>query len=321
MFGQLLVLILGFALLIWGADYLVKGASNIAKILNVSEMVIGLTIVALGTSLPELLVSIVSATTGSTDIVMGNVIGSNICNLLLILGVVVVMKPIKLEKDSIRKNIPLLIGITVLILIMSLGMFFNTRLKITKLDGLLLLIIAAIYFAIPIMDFLKNGNNQEGKADEENEESKSLIVKDLIFIVLGGFALKYGGDFAVNSSVNMAHMLNISERVIGLTIVAIGTSLPELITSIVAILTKNDEIAEGNIIGSCIINATLILGTGAFIADIPLTASHIKDLALLLVSIVLIWLFALSNKENVLKREHGITLLLIYIIYSIKLFI
>ena len=321
MFGQILILILGFALLIWGADCLVKGASNIAKVLNVSEMVIGLTIVALGTSLPELLVSIVSATTGSTDIVMGNVIGSNICNLLLILGVVIVMKPIKLEKDSIRKNIPLLIGITVLILIMSLGMFFNTRLKITKLDGLLLLIIAAIYFAIPIMDFLKNGNNQEGKADEENEESKSLIVKDLIFIVLGGFALKYGGDFAVNSSVNMAHMLNISERVIGLTIVAIGTSLPELITSIVAILTKNDEIAEGNIIGSCIINSCLILGTGAFIADIPLTASHIKDLALLLVSIVLIWLFALSNKENVLKREHGITLLLIYIIYSIKLFI
>ena len=148
-----------------------------------------------------------------------------------------------------------------------------------------------------------------------------MIIKDFIYIVLGGFALKYGGDFAVNSSVNIAHMLNISERVIGLTIVAIGTSLPELITSIVAIIKKNDEIAEGNIIGSCIINSCLILGAGAFIADIPLTANHIKDMALLLVCIVLIWLFAISNKENILKRSHGIILLIIYLIYSIKLFI
>ena len=321
MFGQILILILGFALLIWGADYLVKGASNIAKILNVSEIVIGLTIVALGTSLPELLVSLVSSTTGSTDIVMGNVIGSNICNLLLILAIVTIIKPIKFEKDSIKKNIPLLIGITVLILIMSLGMFFNTRLKITKIDGFLLLIIAVIYFAIPILDFIKNGNSKNVKSYEDKEESKSLIIKDLILIVLGGFALKYGGDFAVNSSVNMAHILNISERVIGLTIVAIGTSLPELITSIVAIVTKNDDIAEGNIIGSCIINSSLILGAGAFISEIPLTANHIKDIALLLISIVLIWLFALSNKENVLKREHGLVLLFIYIMYSIKLFI
>ena len=321
MIGQLLILILGFALLIFGADYLVKGASNIAKVLNVSEMVIGLTIVALGTSLPELLVSIVSATTGSTDIVMGNVIGSNICNLLLILGVVIIIKPIKLEKDSIKKNIPLLIGITGLIMVMSLGIFFNTKLIITKLDGFILLIIAVIYFAAPILDFIKNGSKQNSSSLEEKEESNKLIIKDLIYIVLGGFALKYGGDFAVNSSVNVAQMLNISERVIGLTIVAIGTSLPELITSIVAILKNNEDIAEGNIIGSCIINSCLILGTGAFISNIPLTASHIKDMALLLVCIVLIWLFALSNKENVLKRNHGIVLLAIYLIYSIKLFI
>lgn len=320
MFGQILILILGFALLIFGADYLVKGASNIAKVLNVSEMVIGLTIVALGTSLPELLVSIVSATTGSTDIVMGNVVGSNICNLLLILGVVVVMKPIRLEKESIKKNFPLLIGITALILIMSLGIIFNTRLKITKLDGFLLLIIAVIYFGIPILDFIKNDKKEKDKKGN-NDENNGLIIKDLIFILLGGFALKYGGDFAVNSSVNMAQMLNISERVIGLTVVAIGTSLPELITSVVAIIKGNDEIAEGNIIGSCIINSCLILGTGAFISDIPLTASHIKDLALLLVCIVLIWLFGLSNKDNILKREHGITLLIIYLIYSIKLFV
>ena len=313
MFGQILILILGFTLLIWGADYLVKGASNIAKILNISEMVIGLTIVALGTSLPELLVSIVSATTGSTDIVMGNVIGSNICNLLLILGIITIIKPVKLEKDSIRKNIPLLIGITALILIMSLGMFFNTRLKITKIDGFILLIIAIIYFAIPIIDFIKNGNKDKEKSIEEKEESNHLIIKDFIFIVLGGFALKYGGDFAVKSSVNIAQMLNVSERVIGLTIIAIGTSLPELITSIVAIVTKNEDIAEGNIIGSCIINSSLILGTGAFIAELPLTASHIKDMALLLVSIVLIWLFGISNKENMKMKMDKF-----FILYNLK---
>ena len=321
MISQILILILGFALLILGADFLVKGASNIAKVLKVSEMVIGLTIVALGTSLPELLVSIVSATTGSTDIVMGNVVGSNICNLLLILALVTIIKPIKFEKDSIRKNIPLLIGITVMIIVMALGIFFNTKLKITKSDGLILLIISIIYFAIPIIDFIKKDNKENEKDENEKEESKNLIIKDLIFIVLGGFALKYGGDFAVNSSVNVAHMLNISERVIGLTIVAIGTSLPELITSIVAIITKNDDIAEGNIIGSCIINSSLILGAGAFIADIPLTANHLKDMALLLICTVLIWLFALSNKENILKRSYGVILLIIYLVYSIKLFI
>ena len=321
MFSQILILIFGFALLILGADCLVKGASNIAKILNISEMVIGLTIVALGTSLPELLVSIVSATTGSTDIVMGNVIGSNICNLLLILGVITIIKPIKLEKDSIRKNIPLLIGLTVIIIVMALGVFFNTRLKITKSDGLILLIVATIYFAIPILNFLKDGKDKIGNNEPDKESSKHKIAKELVYIVLGGFALKYGGDFAVNSSVNIAHLLNISERVIGLTIVAIGTSLPELITSIVAIITQKDEIAEGNIIGSCIINSCLILGAGAFIADIPLTANHLKDMVLLLVCTILIWFFGLSNKENILKRSHGAILLIIYLIYSIKLFI
>lgn len=321
MIGQILILILGFALLILGADFLVKGASSIAKVLSVSEMVIGLTIVALGTSLPELLVSIVSATTGSTDIVMGNVIGSNICNLLLILSVVTIIKPVKFEKDSIKKNIPLLIGLTIMIIIMALGVFFNTRLKITKTDGFILLIISIIYFAIPIIDFIKQEKNTVEKNKIKGEDSKYLIIKDFILIVLGGFALKYGGDFAVNSSVNIAHMLSISERVIGLTIVAIGTSLPELITSIVAIIKNNEDIAEGNIIGSCIINSCLILGTGAFIADIPLTANHIKDMVLLLVCTILIWLFAISNKENILKRSYGAILLIIYAIYSIKLFI
>ena len=319
MFGQIILLILGFGLLILGADYLVKGASSIAKILNVSEMVIGLTIVALGTSLPELLVSIISSTTGSTDIVMGNVIGSNICNLLLILAVVTIIKPVRFEKESLKKNIPLLIGIIILIMIMSLGIFFNTRLKITKFDGFILLVIAAVYFAIPIIDFFKKGDNKENTT--EIEKSKGVIVKDLIFMLLGGLALKFGGDFAVNSSVNIAHMLNISERVIGLTIVAIGTSLPELITSVVAIITKNEDIAEGNIIGSCIINSCLILGAGAIISDIPLNASHIKDMALLLVGTILIWLFGFSNKENILKRSHGLILLIIYLIYSIKLFV
>ena len=155
MFGQILILILGFTLLISGADFLVKGASGIAKKFHISEILIGLTIVSLGTSLPELVITIISSATGSNDIVVGNVIGSNICNLLLVLAVSAILKPIKFEKSSTKQNLPLLIMLTLLILIMGLGIFSTSKLSITKFDGIILLIIAIIYFAIPIRTYLK----------------------------------------------------------------------------------------------------------------------------------------------------------------------
>lgn len=322
MFIQILILILGFILLIIGANSLINGASGMAKKFNTPEIIIGLTIVALGTSLPELVVTIISSTTNSTDILVGNVIGSNICNLLLILGIVAIIKPIKFEKTTVKQNLPLLIAITILVLVMGLGLFSNNKLIFTRLDGIILLVIALIYFIYPIIQHIKTkklSNNLE--KSESNNKNDNSIIQNIIYVLLGGFALKYGGDFVVNSATTIATMINIPERVISLTIVALGTSLPELVTSIVAIIKHDEDLAEGNIIGSCIINFALILGLGATISSISLTSQYIEDLILLLASSFIIWLYGLANKDNTLTRSNGFILFIIYLIYSIKLFI
>ena len=323
MFVQFLILIFGFALLILGADTLVNGASGIAKKFNIPEILIGLTIVALGTSLPELVVTIISSITGSTDILVGNVIGSNICNLLLILGAVAIIKPLKFEKSTIKQNLPLLIGITILVLVFGLGLFSNTKLVFTRTHGILLLLIALIYFLYPILEYIKTKKSSKEEKElipSTSKENKS-IIQCIIYIILGGLALKYGGDFVVDSATTIATMLNIPERVISLTIVALGTSLPELVTSIVAIIKHNDDLAEGNIIGSCIINFCLILGLGVTISNITLTITYIKDLIWLLSSCIIIWLYGLFNKDNILTRFNGIILVIIYLVYSLMLFI
>lgn len=322
MFIQFLILIFGFILLIYGANALVNGSSNIAKKFNVPEILIGLTIVALWTSLPELVVTIVSAATNNTDIVVGNVIGSNICNLLLILGITGIIKPIKFEKSTIKQNLPLLIFITVLTLIMGLGIFSKTALTFTKIDGIILFLISLIYFSYPIVKYIREKQySTESDVSGTDSYKNNSIIKNIIYILFGGIALKYGGDFVVNSATTIANMINIPERVIGLTIVSLGTSLPELITSIVAILKHNDDLAEGNIIGSCIINFCLILGIGATISNLPLSSVYIEDLFLLLASTVIIWLYGIGNKDNTLKRGNGLVLIIIYLIYLLRLFI
>lgn len=317
---QILILAIGFTLLITGANFLVKGASNIAKKLHISEILIGLTIVSLGTTLPELVVSIVSSASNKTDLVLGNAIGSNLCNLLLILGTVTVLKPIKFEKVTIKKNLPLLFLLTVIILVMGLGIFKSDKLILNRFDGIILLFIALAYLLTPILNFL-NENKDNEKKTQMQRKSKRFLFKQIIYILLGGLALKFGGDFAVNSATNIAEMISIPERVIGLTVVAIGTSLPELITSIVAIIKGNEDIAEGNIIGACIINSCLVLGAGAIISNIPISSSCINDLFILLFCIALIWTFAFANKRNKFNRYNGAILLIIYFIYAIRLII
>lgn len=322
MFIQFLILIFGFTLLILGANALVNGASGIAKKFNIPEILIGLTIVALGTSLPELVVTIVSALTNSTDIVVGNVIGSNLCNLLLILGVVTTIKPLKFEKDSIKINLPLLNILTILVILMGLGIFSDNVLTLNKTHGIILLIIALIYFLYPIIQYVKTkkDSNKQGNEDISNTNNIN-IIKCIISIIFGIIALKYGGDFVVNSATNIANLFNIPERIISLTIVALGTSLPELITSVVSIIKNDDDIAEGNIIGSCIINFCLILGLGAFITNLTLTTAYIEDLLLLLASCIIIWLYGFGNKNHTLSRIDGLVLISIYLIYSVRLFI
>ena len=319
MFVQIVILIFGFVLLVLGADLLVKGASGIAKKVHISEILIGLTIVALGTSLPELVVTIISATSGNTDIIIGNVIGSNLCNLLLILGIIAILKPIQFEESSIKQSLPLLNITTLLVLVMGIGIFSNSKLALTKLDALILLAIALVYFAYPIIDHLKERKNL--KETPSNAKEENSILNCVIYLLIGCFALKYGGDFVVDSASNIAYLFNISERVVSLTIVALGTSLPELVTSVVAILKGDDDIAEGNILGSCIINLCLILGLGALMSNLTLSVNYIENIILLLASSILIWLYGVSNKNHVLTRGNGLILLVIYIIYCIRLFV
>lgn len=322
MFIQILILIFGFVLLILGANALVNGASNIAKKFHISEILIGLTIVALGTSLPELVVTIISSANNNTDIIVGNVIGSNICNLLLVLGFIAVLKPIKFEKTTIKQNLPFLIGITALVLIMGLGLLSENKLIFTELDGIILLIIAIIYFLYPIIEYIKIQKANNNLIEKENNNSKNNnLIQSIIYILLGGFALKYGGDFVVDSATAIATSLSVSERVISLTIVALGTSLPELATAIVAIIKNDEELAEGNIIGSCIINFCLILGLGSALSILPITTAYIENLILLLATSILIWLYSFGNKNNTLTRGNGMILLIIYLIYTIRLFI
>lgn len=322
MFVQIMILIFGFTLLIVGANSLVNGASGIAKKLNISEILIGLTIVAFGTSLPELIVTIISSSNGSTDILIGNVIGSNICNLLLILGIIAIIKPIKFEKVTIKQNLPLLNIITILILLMGLGILADTPLIFNKTHGIILLIIAFLYFIYPIIEYIRNKNNTNNQYVTDSINKKDInIINCIIYILLGGFALKYGGDFVVDSATLIANTFNISERIISVTIVALGTSLPELITSIVAIIKHDDDIAEGNIIGSCIINFCLILGLGATLNNLSLTISYIEDFILLFASSILILLYGLSNKNHTLTRSNGFVLLIIYLVYLVRLFV
>lgn len=231
---------------------------GIARRFGVSEILIGLTIVSLGTTLPELVVTLSSVQNQSSDIVIGNSIGSCLCNLLLILGIATLLKPIKFEKTTLKLNLPFLILVIFLTLVMSCGIFTNSNLVLTKFSGILLLTLAVIYFGKPIIDYFLDKSKNATQANEVTKESN--LLKSILFILLGGIALKIGGDFVVESSINLAHIFNISERVISLTIVAIGTSLPELVTSIVAILKGNEDIAEGNIIGACSIDLTLVLG-------------------------------------------------------------
>ena len=318
---DILVIILGFILLVLGANVLVKGASNIAKKFHIPEILVGLTIVAIGTSLPELIVTVISASKGSTDLIAGNVIGSNLANLLLILGVMAVIKPIDIEKSTKKIYLPILLASSVIIIAMGLGIFGGEKFDINRTEGFILFIFSIIYFAFPIILQINNIKHSSEDNEEATQEKQYSLISSIIYIILGAILLKYGGDFVVDGSTNFASKIGISERVIGLTIVAIGTSLPELITSIIAIIKHDDDIAEGNIIGSCIVNSFLILGTGAALIDIPFGENLIKNLFLLAGATLLIWLFSYANKDSRINRNDGILLLCIYALYITKLFI
>ncbi|MGN1329827.1 MAG: calcium/sodium antiporter [Clostridia bacterium] len=299
---EIILIIIGFIFLIKGSDFLIDGAENIARKLKISEFVIGLTLVAIGTSLPELIVSIESVTKGHDNLLIGNILGSCIYNVLLILGIIIVIKPIKVENKP-SGNILLLIISTLIV-----GIFANYKQQISKTEGILLLLIFIIFLLSAFSKKQKTKINLKGKS----------ILKSMILIILGIILLKFGGEFVVDNSIKLAKKLNISESIIGLSVIALGTSLPELVTSIVAIKKETEDIAIGNIIGSNIFNLLLVLGTTSLIHPIKFANSYNGQLIFLIIISIVLYIFNLFNNKQEAGKLEGIILLITFILYNAK---
>ena len=315
-------IIIGFILLIKGADVLVDGSSDIAKRFHIPEIVIGLTIVSIGTSLPELLVSFNSAVKGYSDMSLGNVIGSNICNLLLILGVSASIRRLKLKKETRYIEVPICILYTIIF-----GILCNTGNMISRPEAILLLAMFSIFIGYTVAMGIKGENfDEEAPIDEDDEKEKAAkakvpgtIWKNIIQIGLGIVALKFGGDFIVDNATFIAEYFNISEKIISLTIIAIGTSLPELVTSVVAAVKGNSDISVGNIIGSNIFNMTSIIGIAALIKPITFNIEYNIDLLIVLLAGILLFLFQYIPPKNMMSKRNGAMYLVCYILYMIHL--
>lgn len=313
---SIILIVLGFILLIKGADFLVDGASNIAKRFHIPEIVIGLTIVSIGTSMPELFVSITSALNGHSDISIGNVIGSNLANLLFILGISAIIRRIRISKETKKVDIPICLAVTIIFMIIC-----NIGNGISRIDAGILLLLFVIFIAYTIMTAIRS--NKEGAKNENNEESvkSSSIIKDIVWIILGILGLKIGGDLSVNNAVKIAELFNWSEKIIGVTILAIGTSLPELVTSVSAGLKGKSDIAVGNIIGSNIFNMLFIVGVSAMIKPILYNVTYNVDMILLIFATIILSIFPLVRPRNSINKENGILYVFMYALYMVITFV
>ncbi len=310
MIVNILLIVLGFVLLIKGADFLVDGASNIAKKLHIPEIVIGLTIVSIGTSMPELFVSITSALEGYPDMSIGNVVGSNIANLLLILGLTAAIRPIPFKKETIKFEIPFCLGSTILLFVLA-----NTGKTITRMESFGMILAFGLFIGYTFVLAKKSkGNNKKVK-------SKTPIWKDILLIILGILGLKFGGDFTVENAVAIATTLGLSEKIISVTILAVGTSLPELVTSLSAAKKGETDLAIGNIIGSNIFNFLLIVGVSAAIKPITYNVSYNRDLIVLFASVILLLIFSYTKPKGKMSKSNGIIYFLCYVAYLAMLFL
>lgn len=308
-----ILLLIGFALLIKGADFFVDGASNMARLLRVSPILIGLTIVAFGTSSPEATVSIIAALEGSADISLGNVIGSNILNTTLVVGIAAFLYPLKVESATIKKEIPftLLASVVLLVLISDTALQGFEANLLTRSDGLILLLFLTIFLYYVIEVAMK------GRKESATEEVPKNIKwgKSILFSLLGLVAIIFGGDMVVKNGTSIALSLGMSETLVGLTIIAIGTSLPELVTSIIAALKKESEIALGNIVGSSIFNILFVLGSAAFISPLAVNNKVFIDMIIMIVLTVLLFVFSRTNYK--IGKKEGISLVVVYVVYLV----
>ena len=306
MIVQIVILLVGFALLVKGADWFVEGAASIAKKLGIPQLVIGLTIVAMGTSMPEAAVSITAALDKNAGITIGNIVGSNILNILIILGITAVITTVSIQKSTLYCEIPFMIGITVLLLIFGI-----TGSQITFIEGVIFWILFLIYLGYLYWMSKKS-------TEQEEENIKEIPVwKCILLMALGGIMVVKGSDFAVSGASEIARFFGMSERFIGLTIVAFGTSLPELVTSITAARKGNAGIAIGNIVGSNIFNILFVIGTTALICSVPFERKFIIDTMIAIFSGILLWGGTIKKKE--LRKPCGILMLLGYAAYFVYL--
>ena len=304
-----LLFLLGFVLLIKGADWLVNGASAIARRFNVSDLVIGLTVVAFGTSTPELFVNIVASIKGNTDIAVGNVLGSNISNVFLILGISAIIYPLSVSKGTVWKEIPFS-----LLAVIVLGLMANDRFidrgessLLTRIDGLVLLafFLIFLYYSFSIAKAIEG-------MDEQVPGTPPGFTKPLLLVIAGLIGLTLGGKWIVDGALTLVRSFGMSESVVGLTIVAVGTSLPELATSAMAAYKKNVEIAVGNVIGSNIFNIFFVLGISATIKPLPFQTKSNWDIAVVMASGLLLFLAMFTGKKRSLDRWEGVAFLVLY---------
>ena len=301
---QLALLAVGFVMLVKGSDWFVDGAASIAAKFRIPQIIIGLTIVAMGTSAPEAAVSITAASAGSADITVGNIVGSNILNILIILGLASVIVPIAVGKSTLKIDAPFMIAISGVFL--ALG-WDGT---ITRLDGAIMLVLFASYIGYMIWEALHS--------NEEAEEIKDMKIWQMLLATVGGLALVvWGADVAVDAATELATIFGMSERFIGLTVVALGTSLPELFTSVTAARKGNADIAIGNIVGSNIFNILFVVGLSSMIIDVPFTPNFRIDMIVAIAAAVFLWAASLKNQK--LVRWHGIVMLLGYVAYFLYL--
>ena len=313
----ILLLLAGFAFLVKGADLFVEGSSSIARKLKVPTIIIGLTIVAMGTSLPETAVSVTASMVQNNELAVSNVVGSNIFNLMFVIGVCSILTPIMVQNVTLIRDIPLSFGCALLLLVLGiLGIGDKTGMTLGHIDGIVFLIIFVVYIFTMVQSAMKAraaGQKVEIEGVEACETKELSYAKSILFLIVGAGAIAFGGDLTVDTASRIAIELGMSQTLVGLTIVSIGTSLPELVTSIVAARKNEVDMAIGNAVGSNIFNILMVLGISATISPVALLRENIIDIIILMIFTVLVWLFAGTKRK--ISRKEGIIMALTYLVY------
>ena len=309
---NILLLLVGLGLVVLGADWLVNGASSIARRAGISEFVIGLTIVGFGTSCPELVVSLSGAIEGNSDISVGNVVGSNIFNVLFILGLTTMVLPVGMTDKNRRIDIPITLGVTILLVILGITGSMSGPV-ISRWEGVLMLLVFSAY----LFYCFKSDSKDEFS---ETQQATLSITKSIALTLTGLAGLIFGGDLFVDSATALARQIGVSDKFIAVTILAGGTSLPELATSLVAAIKGKEQLALGNILGSNVFNAMMILGLSSVITPLSFASMTIVDIITLVLSAVLLLIWAYTGRKNRIDRREGAAMLLCYVAYNVFLF-